>query len=912
MLKKIKTKRSAIILLTFLGITFLNGQRSTASITWGPKASMASAQGNGGTGVLGGYIYTVGGFDASGVVTKKVSKYDPLNDVWTSVTDLPVALSGLAVGVVGNYMFAIGGRNSAGIAVSTVYMYDPINLTWTTKTPMNVARYNLAAAVIGGYIYTVGGTDGTNALKTVERYDPYPDIYTSSSPIWKTLSDMPTARFGLSLTLLGGKLFAVGGSGATRLTTVEVFDPSYSTSLGTWSSTVAAQYPGVGGIQNHSSGVINGVMYIIGGIISPGSTTTAQVYAYHLNTNIWTLESQMSNPRYSSFVGVLCNKCYVVGGNTSNTSTSIKNESFTDNTPSTSSYPCSDVLLQNTDFEQFLNGIAPNPFLQPDENDIPGWKTTASDFSIEIWNGNTSGTPAYSGNYFAELNSTSIGTFYQTFSVTGPTTLSIGFAHRGRYVGNDVMEVLIGPDGGPYTSLGQFSDNKSGGNTPPYVNGWRHYNVTYAPPVNTLGLYRIQFKTVSVNNGLGDPNTHKSDGGNFLDSITVTCASDFLCPPTCDTAYFTPYSIAGVQIDYKTVHVVNRTGIPIAYIDLSYYDCANGTPITNANPIAGGGVILTRYSTSTNTSGGSLYNSGLITPYRRVPNNYSSTSNTFPVFSGSKLQTEVMFNLGFNWFGNVPTTWCIHLKIHHTDSTVCDVVMPSWTPSQPSNNHLGVGIGALDPHISGVRLDIDPKGYPSGTLGFLSVTVEDSTDKIVGASGAPWLSRLDSSENKNITNSSLSNRGALFSIEVDTSNTTPVNLFIAASGDGTRKPKVNWNLCDKEGKILSSGSAQTSSIVNIVNPPIANPNISDVFINSIVPNPGSSTMTFTYTLGANEDSRLELFNTLGQSVALLSDGFQTQGEHQSSFNVVALAEGTYYLRLTTRFGKATAIVKVIH
>jgi hypothetical protein len=83
-------------------------------------------------------------------------------------------------------------------------------------------------------------------------------------------------------------------------------------------------------------------------------------------------------------------------------------------------------------------------------------------------------------------------------------------------------------------------------------------------------------------------------------------------------------------------------------------------------------------------------------------------------------------------------------------------------------------------------------------------------------------------------------------------------------------------------------------------------------INNIAPNPGSCTMNFTYTLGSGEDTRLELFNTLGQSVGLLSDSFQTQGQHQGSFNVGALSEGTYFLRLTTRFGKASAVVKVIH
>jgi hypothetical protein len=85
-----------------------------------------------------------------------------------------------------------------------------------------------------------------------------------------------------------------------------------------------------------------------------------------------------------------------------------------------------------------------------------------------------------------------------------------------------------------------------------------------------------------------------------------------------------------------------------------------------------------------------------------------------------------------------------------------------------------------------------------------------------------------------------------------------------------------------------------------------------VIINSIVPNPGSGLMTCTYILTTSEDARLELFNVLGQSAAIVSDGFQTQGKHETSFNAGTLAEGTYYLRLTTHSGEATAVVKVIH
>ena len=43
--------------------------------------------------------------------------------------------------------------------------------------------------------------------------------------------------------------------------------------------------------------------------------------------------------------------------------------------------------------------------------------------------------------------------------------------------------------------------------------------------------------------------------------------------------------------------------------------------------------------------------------------------------------------------------------------------------------------------------------------------------------------------------------------------------------------------------------------------------------------------------------RLEVFNMLGRRVAVLTDGFQTAGEHAVSFDATRLASGPYLYRL---------------
>ena len=160
----------------------------------------------------------------------------------------------------------------------------------------------------------------------------------------------------------------------------------------------------------------------------------------------------------------------------------------------------------NTDFESPLaTGTTPNLV---SETLVPCWDTTAADGIIEIWPPGFEGVTAYSGNQLIELNANTVGTLFQDFTVIPGTTMSVSFAHRGRQ-GNDVVGVEIGPVGGPYVSLGNFSD----GNT-----AWGLHSVNYTIPTGSGNNYTLRF--VSVSSTGGDPSV-----GNLLDSISISALS---------------------------------------------------------------------------------------------------------------------------------------------------------------------------------------------------------------------------------------------------------------------------------------------------------------------------------------------------------------------------------------------------
>lgn len=70
-------------------------------------------------------------------------------------------------------------------------------------SPMKCSRSGAGVANLGQYIYVIGGYDGKSQLNSVERYDTERDI-------WENVSSVTIARSALSVTILDGKLYAMG------------------------------------------------------------------------------------------------------------------------------------------------------------------------------------------------------------------------------------------------------------------------------------------------------------------------------------------------------------------------------------------------------------------------------------------------------------------------------------------------------------------------------------------------------------------------------------------------------------------------------------------------------------------------------------------------------------------------------
>ncbi|MGP4099527.1 DUF7507 domain-containing protein [Nonomuraea sp. KM90] len=202
------------------------------------------------------------------------------------------------------------------------------------------------------------------------------------------------------------------------------------------------------------------------------------------------------------------------------------------------------IALINGSFEEPT--IPGNDVDFQDQNDVPGWFTTATDGQIELWPHGYRGVPAGDGKQFAELNANQVSTLYQDLPTTPGTRLYWRLLHRGRN-GEDTMRVQIGP---PPAGGQQFAPNYESADLADGTDAWGEHTGSYTVPAGQ-STTRFAFKSVSAAGG-------DSTIGNFLDGIFFGTA-----PCVVVTKSVEPETGAGVgdTITYR-VNLKNEGGVP--------------------------------------------------------------------------------------------------------------------------------------------------------------------------------------------------------------------------------------------------------------------------------------------------------------------------------------------------------------
>lgn len=181
---------------------------------------------------------------------------------------------------------------------------------WTVIAPMPTARGGLGVAVVNGKIYAIGGLNNNTHLAVNEEYNPVTNTWTSRAP-------MPTARSGFAIAVYQEKIYCIGGtvgdssnlvSGFTGVN--EVYDPDKNT----WETRAS--------MPTHRAdlcaSVVNGEIYLIGGKEYWGANPFYHELdvneVYNPETDSWVTRSPMPIPAFGYASEVVDDTIYVIGG----------------------------------------------------------------------------------------------------------------------------------------------------------------------------------------------------------------------------------------------------------------------------------------------------------------------------------------------------------------------------------------------------------------------------------------------------------------------------------------------------------------------------------------------------------------------------------------------------------------------
>ena len=157
-------------------------------------------------------------------------------------------------------LYVVGG---VGPASEQTWLYDPATDRWdTAPAPLPTRREHLAVTVLNGKLYAVGGRWGdAGNLAVLEIYDP-------AAGTWTRGPDLPTPRSGLTASGLKGRIHVTGGESLSLARTFsehEAYDPSSEA----W-STLADLPTARHGL---ASAAVDGRWYVIGGGTKAGALT---------------------------------------------------------------------------------------------------------------------------------------------------------------------------------------------------------------------------------------------------------------------------------------------------------------------------------------------------------------------------------------------------------------------------------------------------------------------------------------------------------------------------------------------------------------------------------------------------------------------------------------------------------------
>ncbi len=239
---------------------------------------------------------------SDGHVTTSLPSFaiDVVENPWEYQTGIPTRRHSPTVSQVEGNLYVVGGYSGSHLA--TMEMYDLTAGNWVSKPSLQIARSGHSASVIGSKIYVLGGNW---TLDSMESYD-------IDSGVWSSEPSMITPRNSHDSCVHDGKIYVFGGrNDNTPVTTVEMYDPN----TGTWSvkASNSKLHFGV------SCVTVGDDIYVIG-----GDNNENGYEIYNTLTDTWTYSGSLnSTMQYGFSASLIDGKIYLIGGYNARTAVEV-------------------------------------------------------------------------------------------------------------------------------------------------------------------------------------------------------------------------------------------------------------------------------------------------------------------------------------------------------------------------------------------------------------------------------------------------------------------------------------------------------------------------------------------------------------------------------------------------------------
>jgi len=251
-------------------------------------------------------LFVIGGW-SGGKPIKMVESYDTRADRWVvcrTEDSGPRAYHGVVA--LGTKVYVIGGFDATE-CFSSCRVFDTANQRWSEIAPMNHKRSYVSVALLDGTIYAMGGFEGPPRvgdqnrdprLRSAERYDP-------STNQWTRIQDMCERRSDASATAVQGLVYICGGfNGSDCLSSAESYNPA--TNQWALLPPMSISRSGVGVINYH------GDVFAVGGF--DGQTRVCTAEKFNVTERIWSPVPDMYNVRSNFAIEVIDDMVFAIGG----------------------------------------------------------------------------------------------------------------------------------------------------------------------------------------------------------------------------------------------------------------------------------------------------------------------------------------------------------------------------------------------------------------------------------------------------------------------------------------------------------------------------------------------------------------------------------------------------------------------